>query len=103
LTEVQIIALEKAKADKEAHSEFESECPGYCGRIADMCSLLIAAIVRLLDVSSQRSLSATASTSGRSGRFSRVKRGRASELAEARAYPMASTVVTEGHPYRFLR
>ena len=24
-------ALEGAKADKEAHGEFESECPGYCG------------------------------------------------------------------------
>jgi hypothetical protein len=24
-------ALEKAKADKEAHGEFDSECPGYCG------------------------------------------------------------------------
>jgi len=31
LTEVQVVALEKAKADKEAHGEFESECPGYCG------------------------------------------------------------------------
>ena len=31
LTEGQIAALEKAKADKEAHGEFESECPGYCG------------------------------------------------------------------------
>jgi len=31
LTEIQIAALEKAKADKEAHGEFESECPGYCG------------------------------------------------------------------------
>jgi hypothetical protein len=31
LTEAQIIALEKAKADKEAHREFDSECPGYCG------------------------------------------------------------------------
>jgi len=31
LTESQITALEKAKADKEAHGEFESECPGYCG------------------------------------------------------------------------
>ena len=31
LTEAQIIALEKAKAEKEAHGEFESECPGYCG------------------------------------------------------------------------
>jgi hypothetical protein len=29
LTESQIAALEKAKADKEAHGEFESECPGY--------------------------------------------------------------------------
>jgi hypothetical protein len=25
------VALEKAKAEKEAHGEFESECPGYCG------------------------------------------------------------------------
>ena len=31
LTETQIIALEKAKTEKEAHGEFESECPGYCG------------------------------------------------------------------------
>lgn len=31
LTEVQLAALEKAKVDKEAHGEFESECPGYCG------------------------------------------------------------------------
>ena len=30
-TEAQLAALEKAKADKEAHGEFESECPGYCG------------------------------------------------------------------------
>lgn len=26
-----VAALEKAKADKEAHGEFVSECPGYCG------------------------------------------------------------------------
>src|SRR5256884_7260519 len=31
LTEAQVTALEKAKTDKEAHGEFESECPGYCG------------------------------------------------------------------------
>jgi transposase InsO family protein len=31
LTESQVAALEKAKADKEAHGEFETECPGYCG------------------------------------------------------------------------
>ena len=31
LTEAQLVALEKAKAAKEAHGEFESECPGYCG------------------------------------------------------------------------
>ena len=31
LTESQLQALEKAKQDKEAHGEFESECPGYCG------------------------------------------------------------------------
>src|SRR5262249_57647677 len=31
LTEAQITALEKAKADKEAHGEFDSECPGYRG------------------------------------------------------------------------
>jgi hypothetical protein len=37
LTEAQIAALEKAKADKEAHGEFESECPGYCV-LAETCS-----------------------------------------------------------------
>ena len=31
LSESQLTALEKAKADKEAHGEFASECPGYCG------------------------------------------------------------------------
>lgn len=30
-TEAQLEALERAKQDKEAHGEFESECPGYCG------------------------------------------------------------------------
>lgn len=30
LTESQLAALEKAKQDKEAHGEFESEHPGYC-------------------------------------------------------------------------
>jgi len=28
LTEAQVAALEKAKTEKEAHGEFESECPG---------------------------------------------------------------------------
>jgi Winged helix-turn helix len=31
LTEAQLVAVEKAKADKEAHGEFVSECPGYGG------------------------------------------------------------------------
>ena len=31
LTEAQLQALERAKAEKEAYGEFESECPGYCG------------------------------------------------------------------------
>jgi len=30
LTESQLVALEKAKQDKEAHGEFDSEHPGYC-------------------------------------------------------------------------
>ena len=30
LTDAQVAALEKAKADKEADGEFASECPGYC-------------------------------------------------------------------------
>ena len=30
LTEAQVAAMEKAKAEKEAHGEFDSECPGYC-------------------------------------------------------------------------
>jgi hypothetical protein len=32
LTEAQVVSLEKAKADKEAHGEFESECPGLLRR-----------------------------------------------------------------------
>ena len=31
LTEAQLAALEKAKVDKEAYGEVDSECPGYCG------------------------------------------------------------------------
>ena len=31
LTEAQLAALERRQRDKEAHGEFESECPGYCG------------------------------------------------------------------------
>jgi transposase InsO family protein len=31
LTEAQVVALEKGQRVKEAHGEFESECPGYCG------------------------------------------------------------------------
>jgi hypothetical protein len=29
--EAELVALEKAKTEKEAHGEFESEHPGYCG------------------------------------------------------------------------
>lgn len=31
LTEAQVVALERVKLDKEAHGEFISEFPGYCG------------------------------------------------------------------------
>lgn len=31
LTEAQLVALAKAKSEREAHGEFESECAGYCG------------------------------------------------------------------------
>src|SRR5215210_528841 len=31
LTEAQVAALVRARQDGEAHGEFESECPGYCG------------------------------------------------------------------------
>jgi hypothetical protein len=31
LIEAQLVALEKAKTEKEAHGECESEHPGYCG------------------------------------------------------------------------
>jgi hypothetical protein len=34
LTEAQVIALERAKTEKEAHGQFESEHPGYARRIA---------------------------------------------------------------------
>jgi hypothetical protein len=31
LTEAQLAALERVQRDKEAHGDFESACPGYCG------------------------------------------------------------------------
>jgi hypothetical protein len=31
LTEAQVIGLENAETEREAHGEFESEHPGYCG------------------------------------------------------------------------
>jgi len=31
LTEAQLVAFEQGQRTKEAHGEFESECPGYCG------------------------------------------------------------------------
>jgi transposase InsO family protein len=31
LTEAQLAALERVQQEKEAHGEFDSECPGYCG------------------------------------------------------------------------
>ena len=31
LQRAQVVALERAKLNKEAYGEFESECPGYCG------------------------------------------------------------------------
>jgi hypothetical protein len=31
LTEAQLAALERVQREKEAHGEFDSECPGYCG------------------------------------------------------------------------
>jgi hypothetical protein len=34
LTEAQVVALEKAKTQNEAHGEFESEHSGYCGAVA---------------------------------------------------------------------
>src|SRR5215472_707008 len=42
LTEAQIAALEMAKADKEAHGEFESECPGYSLRLKSVGSPCMA-------------------------------------------------------------
>jgi hypothetical protein len=35
-----LAALEKAKADKEAHGEFDSACPGYCGEPYRFCRRL---------------------------------------------------------------
>jgi len=51
LTEAQVAALEKAKADKEAHGEFVSECPGYCGA-QDTC--LMSEPSRASDASTSR-------------------------------------------------
>jgi hypothetical protein len=37
LTVGQLAAKENAKSEKEAHDEFESECPGYCGAQNTFC------------------------------------------------------------------
>jgi len=47
LTEAQIAALEKAKADKETHGEFESECPGYCGARDSFCAGTLKGVGRV--------------------------------------------------------
>jgi hypothetical protein len=39
LTEAQVVALEKAKTEKGAHGEFESEHPGYCGAQDSMSAI----------------------------------------------------------------
>jgi hypothetical protein len=47
VTQIQLAALEKAKTEKEAHGEFESECPGYCGArfLLDLLTGIVAALV----------------------------------------------------------
>jgi hypothetical protein len=47
LTEAQIAALEKAKADKETHGEFEGECPGYCGAHGSSCAGTLKGVGRV--------------------------------------------------------
>jgi hypothetical protein len=44
LTESQVAALEKAKADKEAHGEFETECPGYSGLSGILCARPVSSL-----------------------------------------------------------
>jgi Winged helix-turn helix len=54
LTESQLAALEKAKGEKEAHGEFESECPGYCGAQAPMDGRLLDTAKRLNPAEGER-------------------------------------------------
>jgi hypothetical protein len=42
LTEAQVVALEKAKTEKEAHGEFESEHPGYCGAHRQLLQAMVS-------------------------------------------------------------
>jgi hypothetical protein len=42
-----VVALEKAKAEKESHGEFESEHPGYCGAQDTFCVDNLKAVGRI--------------------------------------------------------
>lgn len=83
LTESQVVALEKATADKEAHGEFDSECPGYCGAQDTFYVGTLTGVGRI----SQRTFIATYSKVGFAQLYDRKTPLTAAELLNDRVLP----------------
>ena len=73
LTEAQRAMLEKAKTEKEAHGEFESEHPGYCGAQGRGVTIGVA---RLVNGSNVACLGEPASFNRGEDRVCNVRRAR---------------------------
>ena len=83
LTEAQVVALERATADKEAHGEFESECPGYCGAQDTFYVGTLKGVGRI----SQQTFIDTDSKVGFAKLYDRKTPGTAAELLHDRGLP----------------
>jgi transposase InsO family protein len=83
LTEAQVVAWEKAQADKEAHGEFESECPGYCGAQDTFYVSTLKGVGRIY----QQTFIDTYSQVGFAQLYDRKTPGTAAELLNERVLP----------------
>jgi Winged helix-turn helix len=64
-----VVALEKATTDKEAHGEFESECPGYCGAQDTIYAGTLKGVGRIYQQTFLDPTARWASQSGMTGRY----------------------------------
>lgn len=78
-----MVALEKTTADKEAHGEFESECPSYCGAQ----DTLYVGTLKDMDRIYQQTFLDTYSKVGFAKRYDRKMPVTAADLLNARGCP----------------